>query len=312
MSKETDYLYLYGKRVEKLLLLGILLICISLFHLLLSKAALHYRKAFALKTFATLIEKQKPELESAFENKTESIFYTVKYIDIGKKVEDQTGFSQNELWKLVAPAPSPTGEPPLIDETMTPGEIVEKLHKKEAELGSDTATVYGIEIPYSVYVNYGGINIKVNTWRLNWMASGIIVLMSILWMQTFGISRKNELIHISKLPSYENSFPHFLNTFPIINCQKKTNETNNLGFEGMRNVFFALKRPAVVSIIPLILAGLNIEVMRLTFTAETYQLVFLATVFFLYPVYSIIRISRIFSRHSGAKSPASKISSKLP
>lgn len=237
-SAATSGLFELGRRLERLLYFGSVLLLLCFFELYFVSAAI-YSRAESPEGVAELISKfesNSAHLQELFEasrvarvekgNLERDARYSVMRLRLGLPeptiVSDLPKATYKDVVsELVASVSKQSktsieGTKRLIDAQKPPEEILTILHKHHQDILNKPITVWGIETPLVVPVQYGTAQYQVPTsFIANALLVGLVPLL-IAWFGSLYVTRQRELIILRQVRDYKISFPHVLNILPIV------------------------------------------------------------------------------------------------
>ncbi|MDO8318793.1 hypothetical protein [Rhodoferax sp.] len=234
----TSGLFGLGRRLERLLYFGSVLLLLCFFELYFVSAAI-YSRAESPDGVAELISKfesNKAHLEELFE--------AARVVQVEKgNLERDARYSETRR-RLGLPEPSIASNQPkasykgvvseliaavsnhsrasievakhLIDAQKSPEEILATLRKHYQDILKKPINVWGIETPLIVPVQYGTAQYQVPT---SFIANALLVGLApllIAWFGSLYVTRQRELMILRQVRDYKISFPHVLNILPIV------------------------------------------------------------------------------------------------
>src|SRR5579871_2054325 len=210
-------LQMVGRRLERLFLLGFVLVLLSFLQLYLATAASvfsHERPIATLSALMARIGSDQQELQKTFASEAEIARQLDVYADTRKrlglppqlpsKVELQKHpYSQN-LRRIVADVAAAVGASPqkvaeLVDFTRPPEQILTSLKQRREQLQETPVRVWGIETPEQFAVEYGRVNYKIPASFLATALSIALAPLLIGWIGSVYVTRQRELLLIEKL-----------------------------------------------------------------------------------------------------------------
>lgn len=264
-----------GRRVERLLYFGSVLLLICFLELYFVSAA-KYVKTESTESLAVLLEeleKNQPSLVRLYENPP----------------QPKVAIAQNQREKDIASLRSQLGIPPKVqvatakletyaealfdlvrtsgtsrkvsEETLSilknankkPSEIAVDLRKRQQEILLKPVTIWGIETPQVIPMQYAGALYQVPA---SFVAHALFFALFPLvlgWMASLYVTRQRELMILRSLRDYRVAFPHVLNFFavdfsriePFAGFEKKSRKTR-LSLEAQARVLTTLLRSGVL------------------------------------------------------------------
>lgn len=225
-----------GKRVERLLYFGAIVLALCLIEVYLATTA-KYMQSNNPAAVLALVEqvrareesllalyKAQQSLEEALEARIRASQVEETRARLGLPAEtderrDAKSYSQaiRDLVRSVAREVGFEAERALQDVAVDkpPDEIIAALEERYNALKNQPVFVWGIETPIMVPVTYGRAQYQVPASVLAWglfLALGPIL---VVWGGSFYHTRQKELLVIIQADQFVSIFPHVLNTFPV-------------------------------------------------------------------------------------------------
>jgi hypothetical protein len=102
-----------------------------------------------------------------------------------------------------------------IDFSKSPDDILKSLSAQRAAIQQQAVSVWGIEVPRTLSVEYMGGKYHVSS-RFAALALLIaLTLFNVAWLGSLSLTRQRELIAIYRLEDYKKAFPHIINILPV-------------------------------------------------------------------------------------------------
>lgn len=226
-----------GRRIERLFYLGALLtlVCAIQLYVVTTLSFIRRDNPSSYAALADRIESDLPHLREAFERPTSAPAPTTH--------ANASSIDRNRARLGLPPKPAPTTPAPpatyhqliasiisdtahatglaevslenLIDEKSPPEKVIDQIREKVRALMAKPVTVWGIETPITVPLQYGEAKYEVPT---SFIATCLRVALAPLllgWLVSFYATRKRELGLIRLSSNYYDTFPHLLNLFPL-------------------------------------------------------------------------------------------------
>jgi len=224
-----------GLRIERLLYFGFFLISLCWIELYFVEASAYFDNSQnrALETLISKLEGERLTLDKAFkEQKKLYIPKTEEELAIAemrKKIglEPQTIESSatnddsyhSKLKKILTEISlhslSDIKLSSKIDSKKSPQQLITEL-KAELEVGqTNSAKVFGLEVPRLLSFQYGSSDFKIPSQFLATVLLLVTQTLAIIWIGSFYITRQRELLAIRSCNDYNQAFPHILNWFIV-------------------------------------------------------------------------------------------------
>jgi hypothetical protein len=223
-----------GRRIERLLYFGLLLILLGVLSVYFAAAASYFASSDtrALDAIAALIERNKAQLESLFRRQSEPLSPTTdrqrrtaslrKSLGLPSEVSapslDASTY-RGRLYELASSVPDSyeirDQLSQLLDTRLAPAQILEKIKAQRDSMVRERGIVLGVELPRSLTLQYGTTDFRVPSQLLAAALLLGLYLLSLAWAGSFYITRQRELLMIRGLNDYKASFPHILNAFAV-------------------------------------------------------------------------------------------------
>lgn len=272
---DTRSLYFLGRRVERLIFGGILLVVLCFIETYLTTANRQLaedRSVNAITSLLNQLESKEPQLTALFQIKAESP--SLRLLQLSKSTERQK--SINETRRKLGLPPSPPPEPSnmlpkqqtykealdtivselekgsiaqraelekYVDSIKSPKELIQTLSQQRKLIEDIPTTVWGIQTPRILQLQYAGLDYKFPFGFISSMLAIALAPLIVGWLGALYMTRQRELILIAAMDDYKLAFPYILNILPVnfhtINSQfKKNNNTKTQIFFRKINRFF--------------------------------------------------------------------------
>lgn len=225
-----------GRRIERLFYLGALLtvVCAIQLYVVTTLTFIRRDNPASYAALADKLQTDLPQLREAFERRAAPAPTAPK---------TSSAIDRNRARLGLPPAPVPSVAPTprtyhqlvasiigetardtglsevslegFADENNSPDALIEQIRGKVRGLAAKPVTVWGIETPITVPLQYGEAKYEVPT---SFIATCLRVALAPLvlgWLISFYATRKRELGLIRESTSYFATFPHLLNLFPL-------------------------------------------------------------------------------------------------
>jgi hypothetical protein len=226
-----------GRRVERLLYFGSLLVLLCFLELYFVSAAMYVgaENPEDISELIAVVDKDLPRLERLFNKKpitAPTAAETARQASVAamrkrlglppeeKAIEDKEESYADALRRLILQLPRSgyklsDGTRKLVqDPTVSPKQIIDGLLKQRQQLLGQPATIWGIQTPLILPMQYGGAQYQVPAaFIANALIFALIPLV-IGWLVSLHMTREKELLIMRGLPDYRYTFPHVLNIFP--------------------------------------------------------------------------------------------------
>ncbi|MBN9134167.1 MAG: hypothetical protein J0H48_12525 [Nitrosospira multiformis] len=242
-----DALFFLGRRVERLFLGGILLVVLCFVEAYLTTANKQFLEDHSVSTIAGLLkrlESEESRLADLFQAKSE--LNTSPVPNNAKTRQKEITVDQTRKLLGLPPRPFPNspevspkittykealeqivnelGEKHLahrldfaryVDSTKQPNELILSLRQQLKTLEDAPTTVWGIQTPRILQVQYAGLDYK---FPFGFLSSAVAIALAPLivgWLGALYMTRQRELVMIANLEDYKLAFPHVLNALPV-------------------------------------------------------------------------------------------------
>ncbi len=216
MEASADYLLFLGRRTERLLLLGAVLVGLALVAFYFSAAAAHFSEdslGRGLEDLALLVEGDQKPLQTFFDLERQREKLAAKKKDGHPAPES---FSRKALAEKIVKASVTAGVEaerlePYIDVSAAPVDIVRVLRERKSELLDHRASSGAMHLPSLFSVQAGGAAYRIpSSFIAGWLA---IVLGPLIigWLGALQITRQRERMLIARRDPAQHAFPHLLN-----------------------------------------------------------------------------------------------------
>jgi hypothetical protein len=253
VDTSSPYLTMLGRRIERLMYLGILLLVLCFAEVYLASANLSFRNedSFVFEKLAVKLNAEKDQLDKLF-NATITVTVPAATPRAETNAERRQRLADAAVRRKLG-LPPDTGEPQKpsvttvksqagyqdfvrraaidvafdsqfdvdtmlkeVDATKSPSDIVSHLRTRSQELLQKSVRVWGIETPRQIPMNYLGIDYRVPS---TFAAGSLLIALTPLligWIGSLYVTRQRELVAIEKLQDFTLVFPHILNMFPLL------------------------------------------------------------------------------------------------
>ncbi len=230
-----------GRRIERLLYFGSLLLVVCFFELYFVSATVVDRvetpEAIAL--VISKFEANKGRLQALYDaskvlvtaakiDRSASFAETRRLLGLPEppaKIEnsDVVETYAEAIAELLSssrrPGANDDGIKRLIDVKVAPDEIQRRLVQRYQELQKMPVSIWGIETPLVVPVQYGAAQYQIPT---SFIAKALLVALApvlIGWFGSLYVTRQRELLFLRDLRDFKHAFPHVLNILPIVSTR---------------------------------------------------------------------------------------------
>jgi hypothetical protein len=252
MSTDESALYILGRRIERLLFAGILILVACFVEVYFATASARFaadKPSESVQRLVSEIEKDEERLNRLFTSKPKPPPVS-KPSSSGRLTEQERNVleTRNRLG-LPPPEPEPppverkarltdetyagrirdiinkaaidTGTNPediskLVDLKKSPRDIAVALRERLATAAKKPVEVWGIETPRLLEVQYGGLQYKIPASFVATVLAAALAPLLIGWLGSLYITRQRELLIIARLEDYKIAFPHILNLIPVV------------------------------------------------------------------------------------------------
>ncbi len=240
-----------GRRIERLLYVGFLLIALCMLEAYLATAAAHFANEGEREVDALIdrMAQRKGSLDAAFADQQKSPAAKALVGEQAKRAaatrralgmppeaaepaaDNELSYS-SQLKELTGPKFLDARKSEilnLITPIHSPEKILTALETYRRENLRKPGIVWGVETPRIFAVQYGAADYRIPA---SLMASALfagLCPLVIAWIGSFYFTRQRELLGIRDLQSFRDSFPHILNMFPVsfvkVNARLGVNQT---------------------------------------------------------------------------------------
>jgi hypothetical protein len=225
-----------GRRIERLFYLGALLtvVCAIQLYVVTTLSFIRRDNPASYAVLAEKLQTDLPQLREAFERRAAPVSAAPKpssaldrnraRLGLPPALVPSAGPTPRTYHQLIASIISETARytglsevslESLTDEKNPPDALIDQIRSKARSLAAKPVTVWGIETPITVPLQYGDAKYEVPT---SFIATCLRVALAPLvlgWLISFYATRKRELGLIRTSTSYFATFPHLLNLFPL-------------------------------------------------------------------------------------------------
>ncbi|MDO9387619.1 MAG: hypothetical protein Q7T65_13035 [Thiobacillus sp.] len=244
----TELLDFLGRRIERLIFVGILLILVCFaeaYVATVNKQIREDRHAMAITYLLSRLESDESRLTELYQSKSESLSARNSTISAEGKREKAVNETRIKLG-LPPPAPKPkaSSQEPVTygealrkivlelrlqypelgaefaqhqysDFTTPPKKLIDTFTEKKKVLESSPTTVWGIQTPRLLQFQYAGIDYKFPFGFVSNTLAIVLAPMIVGWLGALTFTRQRELLLITSLDDYKLAFPHILNILPV-------------------------------------------------------------------------------------------------
>jgi hypothetical protein len=249
-TSSNEVLYVLGRRMERLFLLGVVLIVLSFVEVFLTTASKQLSEDRAQAAVVALTDQLASKQESL------TALFQLKPLPTspggrtpGDSAERSARVAETRR-KLGLPDPPPTrptaigpvaGTPKTYaeainaiiidiakttnsstqdlakfnDPSKSPAELLKAVAEQKATNEKTPTAVWGIQTPRLVQVQYAGLDYKVPFGFLSTVFAVALAPLIAGWLSAVYMTRQRELLLIADLMDYKDSFPHVLNFLPV-------------------------------------------------------------------------------------------------
>ena len=261
-SPDTRALSLLGRRVERLIFGGILLVVLCFVETYLTTANKQFsedRSLDTVKSLLKLLETDETRLTNLFQNKLDDTLNATSLNNVLDR-EKEVNETRKMLGLPPAPPSKPSERPPeprtyrgaleniiteldknpftqraevmkYVDPTKSPKELIQTLRDQLKAKEEAPATVWGIQTPRLFQLQYAGLDYKFPFGFVSSILEIALAPLIIGWFGALYATRQRELMLIAVIDDYKLAFPHILSFFPVIfqsiENQFKNSRTNS-------------------------------------------------------------------------------------
>jgi hypothetical protein len=224
-----------GRRIERLLYFGSIILLLSLINLYFVQASklIGKESAASVNKIIQIISNELPELRALHSKLPTRSGSTSKGLDalqneairknlglpLNEKSETQSETYYDRLSKIKNTANielnSSSETLATLDASATPDQILEALQTRSKALGEEALNVWGIESPSQVLLKYGEGEYLFPPSAIANILTHATSLLFVLWLASFQMTRQRELMIIKSLRSLDSVFPHIINVFVV-------------------------------------------------------------------------------------------------
>jgi hypothetical protein len=241
--ESTKALSFLGRRLERLFFVGILLVVVCFLESYLAAASHQLAKDNSLSALTLLyneIAARQDELDELFKKPTpaspighlqgqdaERIAETRRKLGLPLEGPQEAGDARGQprtyeeaLSKIledVAPLSSrlKSDLAKIVHFDRSPALLLKDVQEQRVSMETTTTSVWGIDTPRALHVNYAGINYKVPFQFLSITLALALAPLLVGWLGAVYITRQRELAIISTIEDFKLAFPHVLNLLPV-------------------------------------------------------------------------------------------------
>lgn len=235
--------------MERLIFVGLLLILLGFAEAYMATANKQIREdrhAMAITSLLGRLGTEESRLTELYQSKSESLSTRSPTVSAKEKREKAVSETREKLG-LPPPAPKPEAppsqEPVTYDEALgkivlelrfqypelsaefaqhqysdfatPPKKLIEALTEQKKVLDSSPTTVWGIQTPRLLQIQYAGIDYKFPFGFVSNTLAIVLAPMIVGWLGALTFTRQRELLIITSLDDYKLVFPHILNILPV-------------------------------------------------------------------------------------------------
>ncbi|HSQ02823.1 MAG TPA: hypothetical protein VLN59_02235 [Burkholderiales bacterium] len=216
MEAFNDYQFFLGRRVERLLIAGALLIGLALVAFYLSAASLHFSQdslTRGLEDLALLIEGDAKPLHTFFDLERQRQKLTVKKKDALPVTES---YYRKALEEKIAKASAGAGLKaqqlePYVDASLAPADIVRVLRDKKTELTDRQGAIGSARLPALFSLQAGGVTYRIPSSFIATLLAVVLAPLIVGWMGALHLTRQRERALMARREYLHHGFPHLLN-----------------------------------------------------------------------------------------------------
>lgn len=227
--------YHSGLRIERLLYSGFFLVLLGFLEIYFVESASQLAKV-QTQSLELLIDKvgeSEERLQIEFEkqnaptvNHSERDANVQKMrqkLGLGPEVKAPSADNSNSykasLEQLIVSIPELSTNTALANELLNykkpPKEILLDLKSYRDTHIKKSTTVFGVETPSILSFQYGATDVKIPPRNLSLALLMVLEPLAMIWLGSFYITRRRELLQIRAASDFKKTFPHILNWFPI-------------------------------------------------------------------------------------------------
>lgn len=244
----TELLGFLGRRMERLIFVGILLILLGFAEAYVATANKQIREdrhAMAITSMLSRLESQEPRLTALYQSDSELLSARSATVSAESKREKAVIETRRKLGlppsipKREVPSQEPAtyrealdkivfdlrllhpelsmelAQDQYTDYTTPPKKLINVLREQNKALESSPTTVWGIQTPRLLQFQYAGTDYKFPFDFVSSALSIALAPMIVGWLGALTFTRQRELLIITSLEDYKLAFPHILNILPV-------------------------------------------------------------------------------------------------
>lgn len=227
-----------GKRVERLLYFGALLLLACFLELYFVTAAVYVRteNPADIGRLIDRLREKRDELDTLFKNpprklavpstaEEKRIAALRKSLGLPPKQEEPVPSEERSFRQALENLVNPLSgaEQRISSETRgivrnwekSPDSLIVELEARKQQLRSIPVSIWGIESPLIVPVQYGGAQYQVPASFLAISLFFALAPLVVGWLASLHLTRQRELLIVRGLHDYRHAFPHVLNALPV-------------------------------------------------------------------------------------------------
>jgi hypothetical protein len=232
-------LQLLGRRVERLLYSGVVLLiaCFGLLYLIKASEFFESGAAPLAAQLIQAIESDRAHLDALFseiakvpptdaraDQREAVIARTRRQLGLplaepGRRADAREAYREALATVAITAsvhAGASTEKLPDLEASKSPKQLLTELRKEQDELKKKPTTIWGIETPSSLPIHYAGMEYRVPPMLLASALAAAMYLLAVGWLGSLHITRQRELSAIAALTDYRLAFPHILNLLPVV------------------------------------------------------------------------------------------------
>jgi hypothetical protein len=246
-TPDTRTLHFLGRRVERLIFGGIFLVIVCFVETYLTTANRQLAEDRSTSTITALLNRltsDEPHLTILFQSKIESpksiastLSKSLEKDSLVNETRKKLGLPPSATPKQSESLPIPRTYRETLDDivsdlaknpfvqqeelakyadyTKSPLEIIQTLQKQRDILDKKPTSVWGIETPRLLQLQYAGLDYK---FPFGFVSSMLAIALAPLiagWLGALHVTRQRELMLVSNIDDYKLAFPHILNLLAV-------------------------------------------------------------------------------------------------
>jgi hypothetical protein len=143
----------------------------------------------------------------------------------------------------------------FVDVRKSPEELLQILAEEKKRSENKSVSVFGIEGPALVQIDYGPIGYKLPFKLISACTMHVLTVLTAIWLGSLYMTRQRELLIIAQLDDYKEAFPHILNVLPV-NFHSIGSDPTNETLQQLKSIAAFMRTLILLTFSALILAPL--------------------------------------------------------